>query len=70
MYTSVNPAVICLAEFSMVWWQVVTKASGGFSDDIASSMHHAGVVVAVDAGMPSAQAIDHRHFSDFSVTLV
>lgn len=37
-------------------WQVVTKASGGFSDDIASSMHHAGVVVAVDAGMPAAQA--------------
>lgn len=40
---------------SMEAAQVVTKASGGFSDDIASSMHHAGVVVAVDAGMPSAQ---------------
>ena len=35
---------------------MVTKDSGGFSDDIASSMNHAGTVVAVDAGMPAAQA--------------
>ena len=43
--------------------QVVSKTNGGFSDDIASSMHHAGVVVATDAGIPPPQAVTSWQFT-------
>lgn len=41
----------------MLQCQAVSKTNGGFSDDIASSMHHAGVVTATDAGVPPPQAV-------------
>ena len=44
-------------EVSMLQCQAVSKTNGGFSDDIASSMHHAGVVTATDAGVPPPQAV-------------